>query len=127
MRAALVAMVMVAVSACQQPADVDPVYSVQTVSAYDASGVGGVGCPDGSRVVGGGCTCKGFQSALYSSAPAGNGFACGCYLTAGASPGVDMYALCLASNTAGSLTQGLTRVDAELQRTVEELRAQQRR
>lgn len=123
--------VAVLLAGCQgaSGAAVDAVYSVRQVSAYDAQGVASVTCPEGTRVTGGGCDCKGVGDPLFGAGPAGNGFVCGCYHFGNDTEhGVEAYAHCLGSSKPGTVSQSLSAqapVDPELSARAAEWRRRQ--
>ena len=99
-----------------------PVYSTRIVNASDGSGVGSVSCPSTHRIVGGGCHCEGVSDVLFAGAPAGNGFVCGCYDYGSAGGAVTATAICLTSTVAGTLKDGLSAPDPEVELLVEQFR-----
>jgi len=128
-RSVVVAVVLM--QGCVQPSSLepDPVFSVRIVTTYDRDGVGTATCPGGSRIVGGGCSCKGVGDPLFSGSPAGNSYVCGCYhFGTGVEEGVESYVTCLSSTVSSSLSQNLIgaepRLDPEVERVVSELRKQ---
>jgi hypothetical protein len=108
--------------------DPDPVFSVKFITTYDATGVGSATCRSGSRVTGGGCSCKGIGDPLFSGSPAGNSYVCGCYhFGAGAERGVEAYAACLSSNVPGTVSQSLVAADPQPDQQARGLLAELRR
>lgn len=112
---------------CANPIEIPPapVYSVKSVSAAHLDGVGDAECPSGFRVVGGGCTCRGLGDFLFGSSPVGNSFLCACYDgRLDSIETVEATALCLGSDTPGTLKQGLIAKDPLVEAALQDLRAQ---
>jgi hypothetical protein len=115
------------VAACVQQNEIPPapIYSVKTIVLDHLDGVGGADCPSGYRVVGGGCWCRGVGDVLFANGPAGNSYLCACY--DGFIDSIDTVeatALCLGSDTPGTLRQGISTADPEALTALNELRAQ---
>jgi hypothetical protein len=115
------------IAACAQEVEIppSPVYSVKTIVANHLDGVGGADCPSGYRIVGGGCWCRGVGDVLFSSGPVSNSYLCACYDGfMDNNETVEATALCLGSNTPGTLQQGISERDATVLAALDELRAQ---
>ncbi len=103
-----------------------PVYSTRIVKASDTSGVGSVSCPSTHRIVGGGCSCEGLGDVLFGTETVGNGIVCACYDFGPAGGAVTTSAICLTSSVAGTLKEGLTAPDPEVEALADQYRAQRR-